>query len=283
VATITEDTVRALAAVRGTQAPVTTCYLDVDGRHFTTRGDVQREFASLVKRAGVDGRANPSVTKDVERMARHVRATSGAALGASPCSRARPTASGRCTSCPVSSPHNCSWASPPSVHQLEDLIDKFVRLAVLLTDRQRARVLVYEQGQVVGERDVVDPLERQGEDARGELVKTRVSSQRQQQARQHVRHAAQQAFAALRDVPVEHIVVGAPTPDVLSDFEQALHPYLRERVAARIVVPIGARQLGSTRSWASSKRRSSAATSWRWPLSCAVPSAARPAAWAGWR
>jgi peptide subunit release factor 1 (eRF1) len=33
-------------------------------------------------------------------------------------------------------------------------------------------------------------------------------------------------------------VIGAPTPDVLADLEQALHPYLRERVAERIQVPI---------------------------------------------
>ena len=34
-------------------------------------------------------------------------------------------------------------------------------------------------------------------------------------------------------------MIGAPTPDVLTDLEQALHPYLRERVAERLQVPIG--------------------------------------------
>ena len=33
-------------------APVTTCYLDVDGRRLPAHGDVRREFTGLVKRAG---------------------------------------------------------------------------------------------------------------------------------------------------------------------------------------------------------------------------------------
>ncbi len=237
--TITEETVRALAAFRGTDAPVTSCYLDVDGRHLTRAGDVQREFAALVKRARLNGHAHPSVAADLDRMSRHVRGYKR--------NRARGLAMFSCSAqgfwavheLPASVPPRLLVADAPCVGPLEDVVDQFVRLAVLLTDRQRARIVVYEQGEVVNRRDVVDPLERQGEDARGELVKTRVGSQRQQQARQHIRNAAQVAFEALKERPVDRLVIGAPTPDVLADLEQALHPYLRERVAERIQLPIG--------------------------------------------
>ena len=51
--TITEDTVRALAAFRGTDAPVTTCYLDVDGRHLPTHRELQH--AVRLARAAAPG------------------------------------------------------------------------------------------------------------------------------------------------------------------------------------------------------------------------------------
>jgi peptide chain release factor subunit 1 len=241
VATITEDTVRALSAFRGTEAPVTTCYLDVDGRHLTTHRDVQHEFELLVRRAGVtgvNGHTHPSVIRDVGRMERHVRGYKRA--------RARGLAMFSCSAqglwevleLPATVTSQLLVNDAPCVRQLEDVVDQFVRLGVLLTDRQRARILVYEQGDVVDRLDVVDPLERQGGDARGELVKTRVSSQRQQQARQHVKNTAQQAFDVFQRVGFDRLVIAAPTPDVLSDLEQVLHPYLRERVADRLQLPI---------------------------------------------
>jgi peptide subunit release factor 1 (eRF1) len=238
VATITEDTVRALAAFRGTEAPVTTCYLDVDGRHLTTHGDVQRQFEYLVKRAGLNGHTHPSVAGDVSRMERHIRGYKRA--------RARGLAMFSCTAhglwqvhelpLPVTSQLLVNDA--PSVRQLEDVVDQFVRIGVLVTDRQRARVLVYEQDEILDRVEVVDPLERQGGDTRGEMVKTRVSSQRQQQAHHHVKNAAQHTFEVFQRVGFDHLVIAAPTPDVLSDLEQALHPYLRERVADREQLPI---------------------------------------------
>src|SRR5205823_10045060 len=46
------------------------------------------------------------------------------------------------------------------------------------------------------------------------------------------------AFDVFQRVGFDRFVIGAPTPDVLSDLEQALHPYLRERVAERVQLPI---------------------------------------------
>ena len=57
--TITEETVRALAGFRGVDAPVTTCYLDVDGRHLPTHREVQQSFGSLVRHAGLNGHTHP--------------------------------------------------------------------------------------------------------------------------------------------------------------------------------------------------------------------------------
>jgi peptide chain release factor subunit 1 len=239
VTTINEDTVRALAAFRGVEAPVTTCYLDVDGRHLPTHRAVQQAFDLLVKQAGLNGATHPSVTHDVQRMGRHVRGLKRA--------RARGLAMFSCTAeglweiyeLPVPVTSQLLIHDSPCVRQLEDVVDRSARLGVLLTDRQRGRMLVYELDEVVERTEALDPLVRTGGDARGELVKTRVGSQRQEQAHQHVKHVAQHAFDVFQGTGFERLVIGAPTPDVLADLEQALHPYLRERIVERIQVPIG--------------------------------------------
>jgi peptide subunit release factor 1 (eRF1) len=239
VTTITEETVRALAGFRGVDAPVTTCYLDVDGRHLPTHREVQQSFGTLVRHAGLNGHTHPSVTQDLQRMERHVRGLKRA--------RARGLAMFSCTAHGFWEVHELRMPvtsrllvhDTPCVRQLEDVIEHSARLGVLLTDRQRARLFVYELGEAVEHSEAVDPLVRDGTDGRGDLVKTRVGNQRQEQALQHVRRAAQHAFAVYQDVGFEHLLIGAPTPDVLAELEQALHPYLRDRIAGRLSVPIG--------------------------------------------
>ena len=237
--TITEETVRALAGFRSTDAPVTTCYLDVDGRHLPTHREVQQSFGTLVRHAGLNGHTHPSVVQDVQRMERHVRGLKRA--------RARGLAMFSCSAegfwevheLPMSVTSRLLVHDTPCVRQLEDVMERSARLGVLLTDRQRARMFVYELGEAVEHSEAVDPLVRDGSDGRGDLVKTRVGNQRQEQALQHVRRAAQHAFAVYQDTGFARLLIGAPTPDVLAELEQSLHPYLRDRVVGRLSVPIG--------------------------------------------
>ena len=68
MALLTEDTVRALAGFRSDAAPVTTCYLDVDGRQLPTHREVQQAFDGSSGAAGLDGNgrtAAPSVAQDL--------------------------------------------------------------------------------------------------------------------------------------------------------------------------------------------------------------------------
>ncbi len=59
-------------------------------------------------------------------------------------------------------------------------------------------------------------------------------------AAHHLRRAAQAAFAAYQEQAFDHLVLGAPDA-LVRDMERELHPWLRERIAARLSVPVNAR------------------------------------------
>lgn len=241
---LTEDAVRTLSAFRGGEAPVTSCFLDVDGRLLPAHGDLQRSLEQLVRKAGLQGaaaaEAHPSVLKDVERITRHVqgfvRTNATRGLVVFSCHAAGfwqvhelPV---RVRSCLVVNPS-------PYVRPLEELLDEYEPFGVLLTDRQRARMFVFALGSLVEHTERVDRLERQGEDDRGELNKTRVDHQRDEQAQQHLRQAARMAFEVYQRVGFGRLLIGAPA-DVAGEVERILHPYLRERLADRVHVSVGA-------------------------------------------
>ena len=51
MAVITEAAIRELAGIRGDIAPITSCYLDVDGRRLTRHQDVEHELDGVLRSA----------------------------------------------------------------------------------------------------------------------------------------------------------------------------------------------------------------------------------------
>lgn len=239
-----DDAIRALAGFRDDVAPVTSCYLDVDGRRFPARGDVEKAFSTLVRRAGLNSNghghaAPPSVVRDVDRMGQHVR---GLSRG--------PTRGLAMFSCsarefwqvfelPVRVASQLVVEPTPSVRQLESVLEEYERMGVLLVDRKHARMYVFELGELVDHSERYDEKERHGEDVRGEMVKTRVGSQLSEQTLQHVRRACELAFEVYQRTGFERLLIGTP-PEVRADLEHALHPYLRERIAGAVALKVTA-------------------------------------------
>ena len=242
MALLSKDTVRMLAGFRSEAVPVTTCYLDVDGRRLPTHGEVERELSKLVRSAGLNGSARSdaplSVRQDVHRMEQHVRGWPVAARAGWPCSRARPGVLGG-HELPVRVTSQLVVEPVPCVRQLEALLEEHERIGVLLTDRQRARMFVFELGELVEHSERLDQLARKSDDDRGERVKTRQGSQLSEQDHQHVKAAAQLAFDVYQRVGFEHLVVGAPV-EVRADLDTTLHPYLRARLAESVPLPVQA-------------------------------------------
>ena len=144
----------------------------------------------------------------------------------------------------------------PAVGQLEAAVEESVRFGVLLVDKQRARMFVFQMDELVDRSERFDELPRDY-DQRGERDQGDTSNHVGALTDQHVRRATAAAFAVYQEQRFEHLCIGVP--DELSrSVESCLHPYLRERLCGRIAVVPGA-PLEEIRH-ARAHRRSSAGT-----------------------
>ena len=238
MANINEDTVRELAAVSGGGAPVVTCYLDVDGRRYPRRQDYEAELEHLVRRAK-ERAGDASVAGDLARIEEYVHGgfdradTRGLALFSCESSsfwKAIPLA--------VAVRNQIVVNQSPAVGQLELLLHTYERIAVLLVDRQQARLFVYELGILVDRSELLDELPRDY-DHRGERERGDTQHHVDDLVDQHLRRAAAAAFTAFQTAEYAHLLVGAPA-ELASAVEANLHPYLRERLRGRLPVAVGA-------------------------------------------
>jgi peptide chain release factor subunit 1 len=246
VGAISRGVIRQLAGFTGTDAPVTSLYLDVDGRRFVRTRDLEPHLDALVRqaraRAGSDGlskAAQQSVEQDLTRIVEHVRRglrrSHVRGLAAFSC-----TAHGLWTVVELGVPvrNRVVVNHTPYVRELEAVLARRQRFALLLADRQRTRILLFEFDALVEKTELIDQLPRH-EDDRGELTRDQVAGQAAAAAHRHLRRAAHVAFQVFRDDGFDHLVIGAPD-EIAGALERELHPYLRERIVGRTSLPVGA-------------------------------------------
>jgi peptide subunit release factor 1 (eRF1) len=126
----------------------------------------------------------------------------------------------------------------PAVGQLESMVQEHEPIGVLLADKQRAQLFVFELGQLIDRSELLDELPRDY-DSRGERERGTPEHHREELAHQHLRNAARAAFDLWQARGFHHLAIGAPDA-IAGELEQALHPYLRERCCGRIPVGVGA-------------------------------------------
>jgi peptide subunit release factor 1 (eRF1) len=119
-----------------------------------------------------------------------------------------------------------------------EVVREYERFGVLLADKQRARLFVFELGELLERSELVDELPRDY-DHRGERERGDTQHHVEALAATHLRHAADAAWRAYREVGFEHLTIGAPDA-IAGQLESCLHPYLRERLAPRIGVAVTA-------------------------------------------
>jgi hypothetical protein len=236
---LTEADVRELASYKGEEAPVTSVYLDVDGARLVRRQDLLHELDLLLKTVRRDHGANHSVGKDLKKIEDLVR-------GGFDRSHVRGLAVFSCAAhdywrvieLPVAVRSQVVVNHTPAVRQLETVLDTFVRFGVLLADKQRTRMFVYELGTLVDSSERFEQLPRQEDDGRS-IRRDGVQDHVANAAHLHLRHAADVAFTMLRDDGFERLIIGAPDA-IANELEALLHPYLKERLSARVHVRVDA-------------------------------------------
>jgi len=237
VAVLTEAAVRELASIRGDRAPITSCYLDVDGRRLVRHQDLEHEVDRLLREARGRYDGEDSVQADLARIERLVHRGIDR-------SQVRGLAVFSCSAedlwevieLPVPVHSRVLVNHAPAVGQLEAVLREHVPIGVLMADRQRARMFVFEMGRLVERSELFEAGGRG--DVRGERDQG-VDPGQDRHTQAHVRNAASAAFDVWQQHPFEHLALAAPAP-LAHELEASLHPYLRKRLSGRIGVPMAA-------------------------------------------
>lgn len=236
---ITEDDIRSLTAVRSNGTLVTTCYLDVDGGRYVRPADYQRSLDDLVRRARgrdvVDGAVEADIARIVARVGEGFDRTTtrGVAIFSSQAHDLFVV-----HELPVPVRNELVVNPTPAVGQLELVLQQSEKVAVLAADKQHARVLVYRLGELVEHVERTDDIGRDY-DTVGEHDRGSVQQHREEMTHQHLRHAAELAWSVYQTTGFDHLVVAA-AEGVASELEAGLHPYLSERLRARLDLAPGA-------------------------------------------
>lgn len=239
MAALSQDVIRSLASFKGGDDPVVSLYLDVDGRRFVRPRDYEVHFDALVRRAAEQGEGLGRVGDDIRRIEAHVKGgldrhqTRGIAVFS-----CAPAGLWTVVELPVPVRNHLVVNSTPHIRQLEGVLETNERFGVLLADRQRGRMFVFELGTLADKSELFDSLPRH-EDDRGDWDKDHVRDHTADAALRHLKRAGEVAFSVFQDQAFDHLILGAPD-DIANELERVLHSYLRERIAARLNVPVNA-------------------------------------------
>jgi peptide chain release factor subunit 1 len=241
VPVITEAAIKELAGFRSDDAPVVSCYLDVDGRRQVRPQDIERRLAALVREAS-GGPSGTAVKADLDRITDHVTnhldrsGVRGLALFSC-------AAKGlwEVVGLPVPVANRIVVNQSPAVGTLESIVQELEPLGVLLVDRQRARMFVFQFGELVERSELFEALPRDYDDIddAGRGQHDRLQDHTDELATQHLRHAAEVAFRLYQDKGFGRLSIGA-SDEINAAIEPLLHPYLRERLSPRLGVGAGA-------------------------------------------
>ena len=240
MALLNEESIRALASYKAADRPVVTTYLDVDGKRWPKFADVEARLERMVREASDRASSNghAGALPDLHRIQAHIKKgldrsrTRGLAM----------FASGddlwEVHELPVRVKDQLVVNQTPHVRQLEGIVDNYKGFGLLLADKQRTRMFVFELNRLVDKSEVFDALPRHDDDA-GDRDRGHTDHHVEAATHQHVKRAAQLAFDVWKQHPFDHLILSAG-PEIAHELEADLHAYLKERIRARINIPAAA-------------------------------------------
>jgi peptide chain release factor subunit 1 len=239
--TITRDRLRRLADVKPERGRVLSVFLNLDPTEFATPAARSTAITSVLTKAahrideaeGLDHDERAALKEDVERVREALMASDIAQNG----TRAVAV-------------YACKPADLLEVVRINRPVDFAVvldrspyleplaadaheeRWCVLLVNRRNARFFVGEDGSGLEETDRVEDDVHSQHD-QGGWSQARYQRGVEKEKDDHLVHVADVAFGTYKERGFDRLLVGAPD-ELVGDLEQKLHPYLRERIAARL-------------------------------------------------
>ncbi|HEX2031124.1 MAG TPA: Vms1/Ankzf1 family peptidyl-tRNA hydrolase [Actinomycetota bacterium] len=234
--------VRKLADWETGGLPVTSLYLDVDGRRRPRRADFVGRAEDLVRRARdrapADRDAARSVHRDLERVLRFVRddfdrrGVRGLAVFA--CSDA-----GLWEEVALAAPLRDRLVVRPGPYllPLEAVLERSEAFCVALVDRAKARLLRASLGQAEEVSDILDEVP--GRHDQGGWAQARLQRHIEDHVLRHLKHVAEVLLRQRQRGAFDRLVLSGPH-EVVAELERELHDYVRRAVVERATLPVGA-------------------------------------------
>jgi peptide subunit release factor 1 (eRF1) len=241
---LTSDLLRRLADLRPDGARVLSVFVNLDPSEFATPAARATEIRSLVDRAERELRASDGLSHDEQQALRADIARVGDFFKSSAFSAegahgfalfaCGPADLFQAVKLPRPVESRVTIDDSPLVEPLAEFAAR-ESWCVLLVNRQTARMLC-------GSRERLEELpaiqdEVHGRHDQGGLSQARYQRSVDKDVQDHLKRTAEVVFHRFRRAPFERLLLGGPD-EILSDVEQHLHPYVRERVAGRVKVDV---------------------------------------------
>jgi peptide chain release factor subunit 1 len=238
------ERIRTLAGWDTHGLPVTTLYLDVDGRRRPRRGDFVRRADDLLGEACDEARAfgrapHRSVCDDVRRMRGFVRdgfdrrgVVRGLVLFS--CSGA-----GLWEAFALSQPvrDRVSAGERPDLVPLEAILEMAETFCTALVDRERARIFLSSLGRIEEVTRFLDDVP--GKHDQGGWAQARLQRHIEEHVQRHLKHVAEALLRIQQRRPFDHLVLAGPD-EAVSELEREVHDYTRRRILGRVPLPMAA-------------------------------------------
>jgi peptide chain release factor subunit 1 len=238
------ERIRTLAGWDTGGLPVTTLYLDVDGRRRPRRRDYVRRADDLAgvacdeaRRLGRD--AHRSGCGDAKRIRSFVsdgldRRGSVRGLALFSCSGA-----GLWEDVELSQPVRdvVRVATRPHLLPLEALLEMAETFCTVLVDRERARIFMSSLGEIEEVSRLLDDVP--GRHDQGGWAQARLQRHIEDHVQRHLKHVADILLRIQRRRPFDHLVLAGPE-EAVAALEQDLHDYARRRILGRVSLPMRA-------------------------------------------
>lgn len=225
--TVNADVIQELAVSDTGGNPVTSCYLNVDGRERVRAVDYERDLQRLARRLRAQGDLAPSVEADLDRIESFVgngldrSIVRGLAIFSS--SEAKLW---RVVHLPVPVHSRLTVGPAPALSQLTSVVEQLKPIGIVLIDRHHTRILVFTGGEVVEHNESLEGPPRERDD-RGQAERGDLSSHFDELALQHIRESARVAFEVFQTHTVGRVTIGG-APESVRELESVLHPYVKD-------------------------------------------------------